>query len=233
VLVIPAAASCVAQWPFNEASGNAQDVSPNANLLTMTGATVGSGRYGNARVFSGTGQYGDAGNGASLTSFGTGAIGILAWVFVNAAPGSAFPAMIEKGTGDWSAASGTQKGFYLSVGYNAAGEKVHWVVGDGTGYDVVEDTIDTLIGTWTHIAAVAEPVGGSPLLRLYLNGTQTQTVARAKTGAIDDTTDALNVGRWRQFTRYLNGTIDSLYLCNHTLRVEEITAHRLLRPRKR
>lgn len=107
------------------------------------------------------------------------------------------PAIMEKGNGNWS--SGQGQGWW--IGY-VPGFNWQVCIGDTTsGFDQVSFSNLINVGYKTIAMRVT-----TSIVAAYVDGVLSGSVTRTKTGSTD-TTDALNIGRWKQFDRTANATV--------------------------
>ena len=164
--------------------------------------------------FPGT-SYVDCGNNA-IFAFGAGGFSVCARVRLDSnSAGGAFPAIIEKGNGDWTDGGASKTGWWIG---HVDSDNWSFRVGDGTvGQDIVNLVSETAYPTIYFFVGSAT----STRIIAYRNGISVADIARTKTGSTD-TSQNLNIGRWRQFDRKLDGAISEIRIYNRALTPGEV-----------
>lgn len=188
--------SLVAAYGFEEGTGlTVSDVSGLGHTGTISGASwTTSGKFGNALSFNGTSNWvtiSDA-NDLDLTT----AMTLEAWVNPTTV-NSASRDVIYKGNDNYYLEATTTNG-----SLPAAGAIV------GSSYAEAYGTATLPTNTWTYLA---ETFDGTTL-RLYVNGTQVSSMAKA--GSIVTSTNALQIGGDSIHGQYFAGLIDEVRVYN-------------------
>lgn len=189
-------------------------------ITTLLQSFLVGNRY--ALSFNGTTQYANLAQPAIL-NFGNGPFSIECWVNIDANQiGGNFPAVIDKGTGDWTSGN-AQAGWHIGEVVGSDSWQIR--INDGLGSPPNSCAIGALkdIGN-VHIAATVDAAyASSPKIKTYLNGILANTANRT-CGSTDTAVDC-NIGRWREYARYLKGSIDELRIYNKALSTTEIANH--------
>lgn len=194
-------------WPF---TGNANDLSVNANNGTLVGGTVlTTDRFGSlnsAYAFDGNGDYIDCGNAPSVNI--TGSLTISAWLFAT----------------DLS----TTRGIVTKSPLPPVGNSYQLVAGAYVLSDLnfLNSDYGYLLPTlsWVHVASVFDSV--SQTISLYTNGLLDTTISVAFS-SIGTSSDNLCLGTHRPtFTTNWSwsGTLDDMAIWNRPLTQPEITS---------
>jgi len=202
----------VGWWPF---SGNANDLSNNANNGTVNGATLTTDRFGNANSaynFNGSSNFIQIPNTTLLNpSLLTISIWIQANGYYNGLNGSNY--IISKGfdgtQGHYGIAYETStKQFFFEIGNVAAG-----------GY-VISKSIITQ-GNWFHVCGTYD--GSS--LKIYINGMLDSNITATGNYSLGTNTEPLFLGENYSSTYpyWVNGKIDEIGIWNRALTQAEIT----------
>ena len=196
--------SLVAAFGFEEGTGlTVSDVSGLGHTGTISGASwTTSGKFGNALSFNGTSNWvtiSDA-NDLDLTT----AMTLEAWVNPTTV-NSASRDVIYKGNDNYYLEATTTNG-----SLPAGGAIV------GSSYAEAYGTATLPTNTWTHLAATFD----GTTLRLYVNGAQVSSVAKA--GSIVTSTNALQIGGDSIHGQYFAGLIDDVRVYNTALSQSEI-----------
>ena len=197
-------AGLIAGYAFDEGTGTtASDASGHGFVGTLTGATwTTAGKYGNALVFNGTSALVTVPNAASLQL--TTGMTLEAWVNPSVVT-AAWRDVIYKGNDS----------YYLeATSTNASLPGAGGTFGASPLYGAAA----LAANTWTHLAVTYDRV----TLRLYVNGVQVSSLAA--TGAIETSTDPLQIGGDSIYGQYFQGAIDEVRVYNRALSPTEIQA---------
>lgn len=201
----------VAEWLFN---GNANDTSGSGMNGTVNGATLTTGRSGQANTaysFNGSNNY-IALSSSTPLSFTGGQFTVSTWVKVGTLPSVSawYDILSSTGGGDWS------------VGINAASN------GSGLLRMTKISQIDSPIGpvipqnTWKLLTVVFN--GPSPAtVSYYVDGTLVSTVTWTYGGQGNFAPATKRIGS-RASSGYFNGVIDDIRVYNRALSPDEITS---------
>jgi hypothetical protein len=203
----PTSQTPVASYNFNEGSGTtAADSSGSGNTATLSGATWAAGKNSNGLSLSGTNAYASAANTASLgmTSLGT----IEGWVKLNTL--GKWHGLVAKGNTN------------TDISHNYALEidnlnNARCILGDSTAAIVAVSTTTLTTGTFYHLACTWDGTN----LKLYINGSQNQSVAQTITPAPN--TSPLYIGQFGASNDFASGVIDDVRLYNRALSATEVT----------
>jgi Concanavalin A-like lectin/glucanases superfamily len=193
----------VAAYGFNEGSGTVvNDASGNGNNGTINGATwTTSGKYGNALNFNGSNALVTINNAASLQL--TTGMTLEAWVYPTVT-GPWWGDVIYKGNDNYYL-----EGTSYSSGFPAMG-------GTLPNAPPLYGTAVLALNTWAHLAATYD----GATMRLYVNGVQ--VASRAQTGAIETSTNPLQIGGDSIYGQYFTGRIDEVRIYNRALSATQI-----------
>jgi hypothetical protein len=213
-------------WDFDEASGNANDVSGSAQLnfgdygVLNAGAVRTNGRTGNGIAFNGTGSYVSS----SSTTYDK------RYSLVDTATDYSVSAWVKPNTiGGWqtfvSVDGSNVSGFFLQMGDvgSLGGNKFAFSVTDSdstasASTRAVSTTI-TQANVWYHVVGVHDRTNGA--LRLYVNGNMEATVAISSGWAAQGNV-IVGAGKWGSRSDYFNGTIDEVRIYNKALNAAEV-----------
>jgi len=197
------ATGLVAAYGFNEGNGTVvNDASGNGNNGTINGATwTTSGKYGNALNFNGSNALVTINNAASLQL--TTGMTLEAWVYPTVT-GPWWGDVIYKGNDNYYL-----EGTSYSSGFPAMG-------GTLPNAPPLYGTAVLALNTWAHLAATYDGV----TMRLYVNGVP--VVSRAQTGAIETSTNPLQIGGDSIYGQYFMGRIDEVRIYNRALSAAQI-----------
>ncbi len=198
-------AGLVAGFGFDEGSGTtAGDASGNGNAGAVTGATWVPGRFGNALLFNGNGNWVTVPDSASLDL--TTAVTMEAWIYPTAL-----------GT-DWKTVLFKEQPSNLVYGLyaNTTPQRPNAQVFVGGSDRNVNGPSQLPVNTWTHLAATYDGAN----IRLYVNGAQ--VAVTAQTGAITTSTGALRIGGNNIWPEWFQGRIDEIRVYNRALSAAEI-----------
>ncbi|WP_432824871.1 LamG-like jellyroll fold domain-containing protein [Dactylosporangium sp. CA-092794] len=195
----------VAGYTFDAGSGTTvADSSGNVNTGTITGATWTTGKYGGALSFNGSGNVVKVPSAPSLNV--TTGLTLAAWIQPTGSQ-SGWRTIMQKENDGWFLNASNDTGPL----YPAGG------ITDNTGSTgYCSATSAAPLNTWTHVALTYD--GNN--LRLYVNGTLVST--RAKTGAVQTTTNPLSIGGNTPYGEYFKGLIDEVRVYNRPLTQAEI-----------
>jgi hypothetical protein len=193
----------VAAYGFNEGTGTVvNDASGNGNNGTINGATwTTSGKYGNALNFNGTNALVTINNAASLQL--TTGMTLEAWVYPTVT-GPWWGDVIYKGNDN----------YYLDGTSNPSGFPA--MGGTLPNAPPLYGTGGLALNTWAHLAATYD----GATMRLYVNGVQ--VASRAQTGAIETSTNPLQIGGDSIYGQYFTGRIDEVRIYNRALSATQI-----------
>jgi len=191
-------------WPFEEGSGNiTADASGNGNTGTLVNGPVWvAGKVGNALRFDGVNDYVDAGNSSTLNP--TAALSVVAWIN----PSTTVPTQVFIGK------YLTDFQYFLRL----QGPRVRFAVkAGGTGASMTSNGV-IAPNTWYHIVGTYD---GSQM-RVYINGALDSSLA--KTGAMIDNGNRVNIGGRGGVGMYFNGLIDDARVYDRALSDSEVLA---------
>ncbi|MBI3469325.1 MAG: hypothetical protein HY000_40500, partial [Planctomycetes bacterium] len=191
---------------FNEGSGaTAGDSSGFNNHGAIAGATwTGAGRFGGALSFDGLNDLITVADADALDL--TAAMTLEAWVNPSAVT-KKWRDVLYKGSDIYFLEATS-----TSSSRPAGGAKV------GTSLLSTYGTSPLVVSTWSHLALTYD----GALLRLYLNGVQVSSAAR--TGAIQTSTNPLQIGGDSLYGQFFAGLIDEVRVYNRALSETEIQA---------
>jgi hypothetical protein len=199
---------------FYRFEGNANDSSGNGRNGTVSGATLTTGKFGQAYSFDGVDDY------ISLTDttnvFAPNAFTISAWVNQTEIKNNA--GVVTK----WFAVTGVnQRSIRLDTGTESGGVYRLLVSSDGTATTnrALSFSNATPMGTWTHISASYN--GSTGVMRTYINGQQTNSETFSA-GAPFNSGEPLDIGLTRQNDHYFNGLIDEVAFFSRALSAGDI-----------
>lgn len=184
---------------------------------------------GGSLNFDGKDDFIDGGIPSELNNFGTGAMSVAAWVYINGAANSWGSAIVEKSAGDFSGGATQKTGFYLAVPWEKVTSQsdVNFCTGNGPSYSCMLTTIasTSLVGKWHHIVATMDDQAlAYPKMKLYIDGELRDVKARTVTGSMDATTSKLYIGKWNYAQRFFNGSIDDVRIYNKAINPQEVKA---------
>ena len=190
-------------------TGNANDLSANANNAAVNGATLTQDRFGfsnRAMSFDGIQSSVRANNAAQLNSA---SITISFWVKVNKLPltGEAF--ILSHG--------GWQERWKISL--PSHGKPVFTTNAVGGIKDMDTDSVSLPVGSWRHVVMSHDGTND----KIYINGVLKNS--KAATGNLNNTTKPFGMGYDPiDTTNYFNGALDEVTIFNTALTATEITA---------
>ncbi|AWB28280.1 LamG-like jellyroll fold domain-containing protein [Halococcoides cellulosivorans] len=194
-------------WTAPDYSGSANDATASGNVTTDANGTFGTGAYD----FDGTDDYlsqsGVSGDQLPMT--------VSLWYNWSREGGGERQAFLSAYKGNETSLRIHNTSNYQDYIWQTYSTESHGISGSGTAE----------IGTWTHLAAVAEPIDGSENVtyRLYEDGTEIANATDAWTPASNDFfVGARNISGSPD--RYFNGSLDDLRLYDRALSSDEIDA---------
>ena len=215
ILVLGNANGLVMALNFNEAAGavaNDSTASGNGNNGTISGALHVAGQFGNALSFNGTNALVTVASNASFAL--TNGMTLEAWVKPTAISSSGWTTIIlkERTTAGLSYALYANDGA-ANPSRPAGYARIGFIDQEVTG------TPGLPLNTWTHVAVTYD----GATMRLYVGGVL--RAARAQTGNIVTSTDALRIGGNTVFaSEYFSGLIDEVRVYNRALSPAQIGA---------
>jgi len=200
--------SLIAQWSLNDGSGNtASDISGNSHDGTLQGnaSWVASG-LGGAVSFDGTDSYISVPDHPSLRI--TGDLSIAFWLKKNAEAAD-WVRLVGKGTQDYRT---------YGVWAEYSGQRILFQQYDADyRYQLqLYSQAELDVGTWYHVACVAEDTAA----RIYIDGALDSTGQRS--GTPYSTTEPLTIGYG--IFDFLNGEMDDVRLYDHALTGSEVSS---------
>lgn len=198
------APALVAAYSFNEGAGTSvADASGNGNAGAIASATWSTaGQYGNALSFNGTSARVNINDSASLHL--TTAMTLEAWVKPTAVD-SAWRDVIYKGNDN----------YYLSGTSTNSSRPVGGGIVSGS-YSEAIGAAALPTNTWTHLATTFD----GATMRLYVNGVQVATQARA--GSLATSSNQLQIGGDSIYGQYFSGLIDEVRIYDNVLSAAQI-----------
>lgn len=202
----PPSTGLFASYAFSEGNGTTTaDSSGNSHAGTLNGATwTTQGKYGNALSFNGSsasvalGNWNISGSGLTLT----------AWVRATDWKATEDVRIISKATGT------QEQEHWWMLSENGGKPRFRLKAGGSTSTLVGSSTLP--LTTWVHLAATYD----GAIMRLYQDGGLVGSLA--KTGAIDQGTASINIGRNPVGGNYFSGIIDEVRVYNRALTISEI-----------
>jgi len=214
----------VGLWSFNgpDVYGTtAFDRSGQGNNGTISGATLDSGKVGQALNFDGNNDYINAGSPASLDDIenqGGGGLTISAWIYPETWGESGVGAVITKGSHDDAAGSWT---FRLGQ----ANTNIEFFKDyNGTNFGIRADA--NLISTqaWFHVAVTWDGTATSSNNHIYINNVNVPVWGTDGTGTKQsDINENVYVGSDKWTSNVFDGNIDEVRIYNRVLSAAEIT----------
>jgi hydrogenase maturation factor HypE len=206
----PVPPGLVAAYGFNEGSGTVlNDASGNGNNGTISGATwTGTGRYGGALTFNGINNTVTIPDAPSL-DLSTG-MTVEAWVYPTALSGYR-TVVLKEVPGELA---------YCLYAHDNAPRPAAYI-NTGAGADpTVAGTAALPLNVWTHLAVTYD----GAQLKLFVGGVQ--VAARATTGALLQSANALRIGGNAVWGEYFQGRLDEIRVYNRALTLAEIQVDR-------
>jgi chitodextrinase len=197
----------VAAYGFEESAGSqVADASGHGNTGNITNATWTTGRFGSALLFNGNGMV--TINDAPELRLTT-AMTLSAWVNPSQVA-SAWRDIIYKGNDVYFLEGMSEPNAVPAAGgkFGTTGESVAVTYG----------TSPLPVGVWTHLALTWD----GATLRLYVNATQ--VASQPQTGALDVSTNPLEIGGDSTFNQHFHGSIDEVRVYNVALTQPQIQA---------
>lgn len=196
--------SLISWWDLNEGSGTRADTHRSGgNNGSVTGASLTTGKYGQAYDFSGSAQYVDLGTGISQS----GEMTVSAWI--NADSVSSVSQVVSNG-------DGSNQNWTFEVGRTSG--KLSVVQG---GALVLTGSATLSTSTWYHVALIRSGSTGDWTLTLYLNGVAdaSATTATNPSGGTLKTV----VGALGDLSSHMyNGRVDDVRIYNDNLSADQI-----------
>ena len=210
-VVLTAESSLVGHWKLDEASGttaaDSSDMGNHGTLTNMAGNEWTAGQMGGALEFSGTIDYVEIANDATLQP--TGELTLAAWIKGDSwGSGDDVDPILRKGTT-------TPVNYQLAI----ADQKVSLMLDDMDENDGIRGDTSLNTGQWYHVAAVWDGAD----VRIYVNGVLDNDPPDARTGTIGTDTRSLYMGG-RPGEDYFDGTLDDVRIYTSPLSASEITA---------
>jgi len=198
----------VSEWKFDEGMGTSATDTIGSNSGILVGNPVWkSGANcvdGGCLQFSGSNDYVNAGNGASL-NFGAGTFTVETWAKTTDAATANWVGLVGK----WSSS-----GYYLQYFPSTSAWAFGWH--SSTFLNPTKSISD---GNWHHIVGVR---AGSTFAKLYIDGVFIGN-HNGIPNVSSDTTENLNIGRLSPgLGRYFNGSIDEVRIYNAAMTVSAI-----------
>ncbi|MGB5052698.1 MAG: LamG-like jellyroll fold domain-containing protein, partial [Caldilineaceae bacterium] len=202
----PISANLEAGYNFDEASGNAIDISGHSRNATLqNGATRTTGKTNSGLSLDGTDDFASLGTWSIAGS----AITVSAWVKADDWKSSEDVRILSK------ASDTTEQGhtWMLSETGNLLRFRLKT---NGTTSTLIANSGTLPTNTWTHVAAVYD---GS-MMKLYQDGVEVGS--QAKTGTLDQNTQAIHIGNNPDNSNHFDGVMDDVRIYNKALTQTEI-----------
>ena len=191
-----------AYYSFDD--GTATDNSDGTNDGIINGATLVTGKVGNALNFDGTNDYVGVADSPSLDI--RDAFTIESWVLVEAYPDPTnFKMIVEK---------------EISWGFGIAdpNDKLYTAINDGTGWSEYFSTFTPGLNKWYHVAVVRK---NDNTLTFYVNGTEVGLVSGVKLPVVNN--NPVQIGHEPAASwHYYDGAIDELKIYNYVRTPQQI-----------
>jgi len=137
------------------------------------------------------------------------------WVKRNGSPSGSFPALISKGTGDFTTTGSPNHGLII---INVSGT-FSFRLSDEIMNTIVESSLGSITdGLWHNLVCVWNGAAA----HTYKNAAQTGSAAGAFAGSLNSSS-SFTIGRWAQFYRHFNGDIDGVRFYQKALTAGEIS----------
>ena len=137
------------------------------------------------------------------------------WVKRNGSPSGSFPALISKGTGDFTTTGSPNHGLII---INVSGT-FSFRLSDEIMNTIVESSLGSITdGLWHNLVCVWNGAAA----HTYKNAAQTGSAAWAFAGSLNSSS-SFTIGRWAQFYRHFNGDIDGVRFYQKALTAGEIS----------
>ncbi|MDP3790874.1 MAG: LamG-like jellyroll fold domain-containing protein [Candidatus Omnitrophota bacterium] len=202
------ATGLVGLWDFDEGTGGvAKDISPNAQLGSVFGASWVSGQVHTALNFDGTGNFIDAGNNTALNFSADDTMSISLWVKPDSVTGESY--LIDRHDYNLSP--------YIGYGLRINNGKLGFLAGR-VGDTTIKESAQTIdINKWTHVMVTLQ----SGALRFYINSILD---ANTYTGIdIQNYDTNFTIGKLsNNASGYFNGVIDDVRVYNRTVSPAEV-----------
>ncbi|RAU98608.1 LamG-like jellyroll fold domain-containing protein [Paenibacillus sp. YN15] len=201
----------IAHWSLNETSGTtAADNSGNDIDGTLTNGPVWTAGHTNGALsFDGTDDYINLGNPAALRL--TGAMTLSAWVYVDT--------FTHAGRIIAKQGAASNRGWTLNV--ESDGKASFQIATNSTTVQLVNSASAIPTGQWVHLAGVYEP---GTALRIYVNGTLSNSNTTSIAASQYNNTLNVNIGRRPSGDLYFDGKIDEVRVYGRALSAAEISA---------
>jgi hypothetical protein len=188
----------VANWEFNEGSGNIANDSSASNTAMIYSATWTTGVEGYALSFNGNNSYLSCGNSSSLNL--TGNLSLEAWIKVPSAP-SSDREIIQKGLINWAS-----ENYYLEL---TPAMNVRFGIGNGSSYNSVLSSSSSPLASnnWYQVVGVADGKN----LKIYINGVLQGSILQTITPATNS--QSVNISVPYSGLAF-NGIIDDVSIYN-------------------
>ncbi|MFA4827562.1 MAG: LamG-like jellyroll fold domain-containing protein, partial [Candidatus Shapirobacteria bacterium] len=207
----------VGLWSFNgpDIGGNiAYDRSGQGNNGTIIGATLDSGKVGQALNFKGTTDIVSISDNAALDL--TGPFTIASWIKATSQPGGWRNFVAKWAAGDDSLSA--ENSYYVAEEASGSGHVIKFRMEDSGGGTQIFGSTVLALNVWYHVTAVYD---GS-FMRIYVNGASDATPVSRTTGARDSAT-VFNVGNKTSNNSYGHpGPLDEVRVYNRALSADEI-----------
>ncbi|MEH1129789.1 carboxypeptidase regulatory-like domain-containing protein [Micromonospora sp. CPCC 206061] len=219
----------VAEWTFDEASGNAQDKTDHGNTATLAGGaarTPGRSNVGTALSLNGSTAYAATtaqmtsphpDTGATVPMNSSGSFTAAAWVRLAATGGGVRHIVSYDGANVHA----------LRLAYNGGADRWNFRVvptdASGAAGSTIQSTSAPTVGKWTHVAGVYNAATRQALL--YVNGTLEASATLAEGWGPHAAATTLSIGRTRsnaQWVDYWSGALDDVKVYNFAVTAADI-----------
>lgn len=196
----------VAYYPFDEKAGyNTYDWSGNANNGINYGATITTGKFGNALSFNGVNNYINILHSSSLNLSNTNMV-ICVWVKISA---YAYSIIVNKGTN-----GGVNDGYILFL--DGSG-KINFASRYSGESGWVTGLVSVPLNEWIFIVGLRN----NTLISVYYNTVFDNSGVAS--GLIPVNTQNIHIGFWSAYGLYTVGLYDDIRIYNHALSLDEIS----------